>query len=571
MMSPPAGPRPRVPALLLLAVVVIAAPAAAPSAQETPPAAQEPPAPAAPPAAEEPPAPAAPVSAFGEILDVRVVNVEAVVTDRDGRRVTGLSREDFRLVVDGEEIPVEYFTEVRGGVATAADEAGALPPGAAAGEAVGTSYLLYIDDLMTVPAERNRLLERLRDQLVSFSPGDRMAVVAFDGKQLDVLSNWTASREALERVLGEAAKRHAYGLFWLAERRNEARDRALTPLGDTTEITRLGFDDLAYADRLVARVRRAVAGATDAVRVFGRPPGRKVMLLLAGEWPFQVDRWVAGSRLFVGDASIPSGDRLYAPLVDAANLLGYSLYPADVRGLDPERLGAAEDSPLDPTAPGLSREQFVHDTFNYLAQETGGRAWLNAQGAEALAETAADTRSYYWLGFTARRAGDEERHKIRVRVLRPGLDVRARDNFRDLSRRTETSLAVESAVRFGEVPGARPMPGEVSRPRKAGLRRMEVRVKIGIPLDLVTFAPVPGGGVEGRVEVRLAALDEYGETAEVPVLDVTLGLPEPPTPGRYSIYEAPSVKLRRARQRLLVTVHDATSGEAAAYVTDVRP
>ena len=39
---------------------------------------------------------------FGEVIDVRVVNVEVVVTDRDGNRVAGLQPGDFRLRVDGE-------------------------------------------------------------------------------------------------------------------------------------------------------------------------------------------------------------------------------------------------------------------------------------------------------------------------------------------------------------------------------------------------------------------------------------------------------------------------------------
>src|SRR3954454_7568785 len=54
---------------------------------------------------------------FGESIDVRVVNVEAVVTDRQGHRVSGLKPEDFRLRVDGKEVPVEYFNEVRDGEA----------------------------------------------------------------------------------------------------------------------------------------------------------------------------------------------------------------------------------------------------------------------------------------------------------------------------------------------------------------------------------------------------------------------------------------------------------------------
>jgi len=76
-------------------------------------------------AADEPPP-------FGESIDVRVVNVEAVVTDRAGNRVTGLKPGDFHLRVDGKEVPIEYFSEVQGGQALAAAPAGA---GKAEGEA----------------------------------------------------------------------------------------------------------------------------------------------------------------------------------------------------------------------------------------------------------------------------------------------------------------------------------------------------------------------------------------------------------------------------------------------------
>ena len=76
---------------------------------------------------QQPAAPEEPSSIFGETIDVRVVNVEVVVTDRQGNRVTGLGPGDFRLRVDGKDVPIEYFTEVRGGqaiAATPADTAG---------------------------------------------------------------------------------------------------------------------------------------------------------------------------------------------------------------------------------------------------------------------------------------------------------------------------------------------------------------------------------------------------------------------------------------------------------------
>jgi len=107
-------------------------------------------------AADEPPP-------FGESIDVRVVNVEAVVTDRAGNRVTGLKPGDFRLRVDGKEVPVEYFSEVQAGQALAAaapaeagkPEAGAAVPGLAEGrspESTTTSAAISHVSWLWIPA-----------------------------------------------------------------------------------------------------------------------------------------------------------------------------------------------------------------------------------------------------------------------------------------------------------------------------------------------------------------------------------------------------------------------------------
>ena len=55
---------------------------------------------------------------IGDTIDVRVVNVEAVVTDSRGRRIKGLNPKDFRLLIDGKDVPIDYFTEIRGGAAS---------------------------------------------------------------------------------------------------------------------------------------------------------------------------------------------------------------------------------------------------------------------------------------------------------------------------------------------------------------------------------------------------------------------------------------------------------------------
>src|ERR1700687_1870377 len=84
--------------------------------------------------ADEPPARVE----VGESIDVRVVNVEAVATDPQDHVVHGLAAPDFQLLVDGKEVPIDYFTEVRDGQAAvaAAPAAAATPQPAGAPGAV---------------------------------------------------------------------------------------------------------------------------------------------------------------------------------------------------------------------------------------------------------------------------------------------------------------------------------------------------------------------------------------------------------------------------------------------------
>ena len=50
---------------------------------------------------------------FAERVEVEVVNVDVIVTDREKRRVLDLRRDDFELLVDGRPVPIEYFAAPR--------------------------------------------------------------------------------------------------------------------------------------------------------------------------------------------------------------------------------------------------------------------------------------------------------------------------------------------------------------------------------------------------------------------------------------------------------------------------
>ncbi len=155
------------------------------------------------------------------------------------------------------------------------------------------------------------------------------------------------------------------------------------------------------------------------------------MLLLSGGWPYNPAEYTVNDydADFVdvvsagADSQIPVGRELYGTLADAANLLGYTLYPVDVPGFVRETRDASVGAPTNEQAASIGglfpRELQSHQSLQYLAEETGGEALLNSQRDDAFERVTADTRSYYWLGFTPTRTQDDQPHEIVVEVLRP--------------------------------------------------------------------------------------------------------------------------------------------------------
>ena len=528
--------------------------------------------------------PAEPESSFGEQIDVRVVNVEVVVTDKQGNRVTGLGPGDFRLRVDGKEVPIQYFTEVRGGQAIAPEEAGsgqsagvAGLPALAPGTPVGTSYLVFIDDYFPIAPRRDEVLRSLMDSLGHLGPEDRMAVVAFDGRKIDMLSNWSDSDRVLSRGFQQALGRPAYGFQRLAElRAYEASRRIVVGTLGTTDsragfANRIDLEEQSYMELIANQVQRSVMAAVSTMRGFAAPPGRKVMILLSGGWPFSpADYVVNNPNRPILNRDVPGGEILMAPLVDTANLLGYTLYPVDVPGVESTGPDASEGAARDNGLLNL-REQEVHAALEYAAKETGGKALINGLRDEALQTAESDTRSYYWLGFSPDRQRNDKRHDIRVDVLRDGLRVRSRDNFYDLARNTEVTMMVESALLFGNPPGAVSMPMQVGKPVAKGRREIEVPLSLAIPLSSMTIVPLEGKHV-AELELRISVLDEKGNRSAVPVIPIRLTADRPPaeSPGQYVRYDT-TLKMRKIRQHLIAAIYDPLSGKITTAEADVVP
>ena len=503
---------------------------------------------------------------FSEVVDVRVVNVEVVVTDGHGNRVHGLKASDFELLVDGEPTPIDYFTEIRDGFARdAAEGDAAAVPSLDPDAPVATNFLIYVDDFFSIERDRNRVLDRLEEELGELGPADRVAAVAFDGNSVETLTGWTQSPNRLKEALDRARGRPAHGL----KRRSELRmadsdgesisqlEQSTGPRGDVRGLASRAA--IYYEEKLSDQLERSVLAATATMRRFANRPGRKVMLLLAGGWPRSVEVYALGrppeEASEAIDHRVMSGDGLYGPLSSTANLVGFALYPVDIPAA---------------TAGSGERPGNLRGTLQQLAASTGGLPMLMAQRDTALSRVIADTRSYYWLGFEPQRREDDAFHEIVVRTAgRADLDVRTREGYVDMSRDREIAMTAEGALLFGDLPDALPLEVRLGAPVRAGRGRMSVPLEVTIPLDEMEFLPA-GDQSQSVLEVRVAVMDASGNRAEVSLERVPVVGPEQPQPGQV-FYYLTDLQLRRREHTVLITVRDPLTGTTLSANREILP
>ncbi len=515
---------------------------------------------------------------FSEVIDVRVVNLETVVTDASGERVRGLTREDFRLIVDGREVPIDYFSEVRDGVVLpegleVEEVEGDPPSGEQLLEARHTNFLVFVDDVFSIGAQRNLVLKKLGEQLGLIGPSDRVAVMSFDGSDIERLSGWTSSRSEIADAFVSASERKAKGAFRRAER---------------------GFVGRSYSQqesyiRLISeQLENLTVAASIAMRSAAPATGRKVLILLSGGWPYQLEilddptvrntfrnsdsmnqRFMAQREQFGRNLwSYSLGVGIFQTLADTANLLGYTIYPVDVPGL-----GSGGDiSAGIPTADPVGRasgESSVEASLMFLAAETGGKAMLNSNRMVALERTVADTSSYYWLGFTSDRRADNRRHRVRLEARRSGLKVRTRKDYVDFSRQVEVEMMVEGALLFQEQTEQSDFDILVGEARRLERKKVEVPIQLAIPVEQLTHLYY-GGEYRARMTVTIAVKDRRNTLSTVATMPFQTSHEERPQSGDLITYDM-DVQLWREPHDLVVMVQDLATGTVLSSSVEVRP
>jgi VWFA-related protein len=329
-----------------------------------------------------------------------VLQVDAVVTDKKGRLVTGLTASDFEIVENKITHAVDYCSFVPLDQAPATPQAGdhrLLP------EELRRTFVFVVScpritldpQLDTTGEAASRLFAALvngvRDSAATIehfvnnrmAPGDLAEVLRVD-EQTSVLAQPTNDRRAL----------------LAAADRLRSQPMPPGPGVDIRKLTRsIDFTDLEHQNI------RAIHMVGDVVDQISSLPGRKVVVLLA-------------RFMLPNHPRLPEGQRVHAKMgevAERANKAGVTVHSVAIAGLD--RAGGVPDSA---------------DALHRVSSETGGTLTENDNDLNAAVDRITElNRGYYLLGYRVDDSASVRRERIKIRVKQQGLKVYARTSTLD--------------------------------------------------------------------------------------------------------------------------------------------
>jgi VWFA-related protein len=513
--------------------------------------------------------PAQESGSFHENVSVRVMDIDVVVTDREGRPVPNLVRDDFQIRVDRKPVEIDYFAAVREGAVHAPDRTTLSPDlvlkhdEREKGASVPRHFLIFIDEASLTPARRRKALEALKDFVARIGPSDEATIVTEHSRPV-TLAEWTSSKESLIEAVDGVSGTAVAGLRRAERQRQAMREIEAVGRGAREERARI------YEEEVYEETKKTLNDMTDTLALLGDKPGKKVFIDLSEGFEIQPG---AALLAFAERRGVPSLSfrRDVTPelrrFIDRANALETTVFTIDVRGLLAPGVDASNEPPL--AATSLFARQDTETGLLQMAEETGGEAVLQTNdvaGAFAAIYRAAST--YYSLGVNLRNISPEAAHRVEVVVSRPGLIVRARktytieDEEHRLEDRVRATLLTASsyadlapALRVG-VPA-----------HEHGLYVVPVEVEV-LARDL-TFLP-DGARATARPVYYFAAMSDRGEPTPLSRTTQAFTISAAEARTARPLVEHVTLKLRKGTYRLVVNVFDPETGRLGTARTSVR-
>jgi VWFA-related protein len=372
--------------------------------------------------------------------EIESVEVDAIVTDRTGKFVSNLTKDDFEVYQDGKRQPISLVTLIEHPIPT-----GLTPPvniqadpdvatNANANE--GRIYVLVLDGLHTSPENKTKVTAAARVFAEQYLGDSDMMAVLHIGGTAPYSQDLTRSRARLLNSIdqfkaGNVIPSESRSLTETAE----STRQTITNEDGTSTTTSLIVEDLFETERVQGAISTLNALKDISTRL-GTVRGRRKSLIFISEGfispqgqadPNDAVAAIEASR------SRALADSLEGALQDAARaatLSDVTIYTVDPRGLMANG-GRGDILTSDETRMQALEDARSIQSMRDVALLTGGTAIVNTNNLiGGLQRMVVENSSYYVLAFTPTpMPKDGKMHKLEVKTRQKGLNIKSRRGY----------------------------------------------------------------------------------------------------------------------------------------------
>jgi VWFA-related protein len=491
----------------LLVLVLALAAAEASRAQEKPPAAQA--SQGLPPVAES--------------VEVSITNIEVIVTDSKGKRVSGLTKDDFLVLQDNIPQTITNFYAVAGGKLLLEDGKTVSIEEPAAAEVVPEElkarYVLYVDNLNIQPLNRNRMFKSLK-QFVRETVGKQAeAMVVVFNRSLKVRRHFTSDPTEVLKVLEEIEGETGSATTLVSDRKD-----ALQRINDAQNASQADMIARQFAQAYRNDLEFAVDGIKTTIDGLAGVSGRKVLVYMSEGLPSTVglELYDTIQRKFreqtnsLNQFEFDMNSR-YASIVQEANAQGVTIWALDASGLMVDDMVTAENKSMDTRPSSFIMRTNTQAPLQMMAEQTGGLAAINTNDwKDSLDDLASDFSNFYSLGYRSSKASVDKPHSIEVKVKRKGLTVRTRRGLLEKSIETRTAETVLASLHYPRNENPLGVTVSMGKAKPYDKDYYLVPVRIAIPLGKLGLVP-SGDRYEGSFSVYFVVLDASDKQSDLAV------------------------------------------------------
>src|SRR5438270_2418655 len=386
---------------------------------------------------------------FHEKIEVRLIEVNAVVTDREGHRVYGLTADDFEIYEGRAKQPITNFTEYRAPseplAAAPATAAEVTRPASHAREP--HSILLLVDSLPRTDFVREKTFQQIEGLLAKISRGgDHVSIVYWDPRyqRANIVAESSDAKAVMAafRDFAMQVKPDTGALNEATSAAGDVRAYSTVQRGAAGR-SPIDFSAQRDASKMIAQeerlgvLHRKTASLERLVNALGARPGKKAVVYVSDDFRLE------------GEAPAYASAKHYIDeITRAANAGGVTFYAVhSALVADPQ--DASSDAHVDDNPQAIDNDDVLRTSgaLQRLTDPTGGLLDLNRNSVATLAPLIAeDLESYYSLAYQSKSDGDDRVRNITVKTKNPAYRVRSRTAVVQKSAATQARETVVSRL-----------------------------------------------------------------------------------------------------------------------------